>query len=249
VACALVIWASGCTTVPEPLARGADQQPVTTPIAGTAYENVCHLLITRFPGGTFDGSAVLYRGRYLLTAGHNTYQDRSRIRRIEVRCGVADAREPGASVQTVEAWQTLDADGFDWFGFPDEHDFGVIRLNEPIATTRQVELADCPPPKATPVRLAGYPGRPIGDAKTLKQAVAPITGYGDGTVSYAIETAKGNSGGPVWREPGPGADGNVELVAIHVQPGRGRVVDRHFIAQVEDLIDRLDKRAAERGRE
>lgn len=217
------------------------QTPVATPIVDRAFESVCHLHIKRrvavIFGAKYTGSAVLYRGRYLLTAGHNVYQDHSRIRRVAVRCGSAAAQSAPID-ETVAPWQAIAASGYDGNGFA--RDFGVIRLNRPVTVTQPFMLASTPVQPGETIRFAGFPGGPH-SGWDLFEARGAITARAEGLAYYDIETFKSNSGGPVWRE----ADGKTELVAIHVTNRGGRIVDADFIHEVDRLIAELDRRAAE----
>ena len=228
------------------------QTPVTEPFTEPLFASLCHLRIKRRWGGFYQtkwtGSAVLYRGRYLLTAGHNTYQDNSKIRSVQVRCGNADARSAPID-ETIEPWQALDAPGYDGAY---ELDFGVIRLNRPIAVAEPFELATEPVREGETIRFAGYPGGDRGGWTLHEARGATVITTRPGLAYYNIETFKSNSGGPVWREVG----GKREVVAIHVkgeliQPhgmlGGGRVVDEDYHREIHKLIDELDRRAAERG--
>ncbi|MDG2534729.1 serine protease [Sphingomonas sp. HITSZ_GF] len=220
-----------------------EQVRVSPPIADPALQNVCHLWIRRrialIFARNYTGSAVLYRGRYLITAGHNVYQDRSRIRSVTVRCGAMDARTATID-ETIEPWQALDASAYDGRSF--SRDFGVIRLSKPIASSAPFELAARPASAGDAIRFAGYPGGKY-SGWDLFQAKGQITRIGEDLAYYDIETFKSNSGGPVWREAG----GRRELVAIHVTGSGGRIVDAAFAREVESLIGILDRRAAEHG--
>ncbi len=227
-------------------AQGSDplnqQQPVAEPFNDPVYEGVCHLYIRRRVGLVFTlkftGSAVLYRGRYLLTAGHNVYQDHSRIRDVAVRCGNADARHAKVD-EVIERWQALDASGYD--GSPFTRDFGVIRLRNPITTAAPFTLATSPAHPGEAVRFAGFPGEKH-DGWHLFAATGRVTTAAPGLIHYDIETYKSNSGGPIWRE----VNGQRELLAIHVMPSGGRAVDADFRAEVERLIAELDRSAETR---
>lgn len=228
------------TAAAEPLNQ---QSPVSEPFANPAFESVCHLSIKRrvalLFSASYTGSAVLYRGRYLLTAGHNVYQDRSRIRAVTVRCGDANARR-GAIDEVIAPWQAIDAS--DYQGGPFSRDFGVIRLNRPIAVSTPFSLATNPAQLGEALRFAGFPGGPHSGWEMF-EARGSLARLTDGLAHYDIETFKSNSGGPVWREVG----GQAELLAIHVTNSGGRVVDLDFASEVDRLIAELDRRAAEKG--
>lgn len=222
------------------------QNPVTTEDAAN-YTNVCHLTIHRRWLGIFGrpgkyGSAVLYRGRYLLTAGHNLYNPwYNRVSSIEVRCGVTNADATAApDHQLVAGTRGRTARGYRWGPFNGDQfqrDFGVLRLNTPISTLQPVTLlTESPSPGAT-VELAGYPGRPIRDALTLYAGSGRLLAPDRHVLRYDIVTAKGNSGGPVWIRAG----NSLQLAAIHVTNSGGRAVNRPFIDEVNDMINDLER--------
>ena len=252
-AIALALAASAALSAQTVAPPDVEQTAVTGPTQGTVLENVCHLSSKRFPWGGGLGSAVLFEGRYLLTAGHNIYQDISRLTKVEVRCGVTAAntaipcdRDPSCH-EVARGWQTMDAASFDLPSFPNQHDYGVIRLNTPIASSAPVTLADAVPAAGAKVLLAGYPGgTSVFDAKTLTRAEAQVVLADDetGRLTYNIATFTGNSGGPVWQML---PDGSHALIAIHIQPGEGRLVNDEFTTEIRRIMRVLDERAAKRG--
>lgn len=241
--------AVACASVPPQ--NFNDQVPVAKPFDDAAFESVCHLFSRRrgplFFISKWNGSAVLYRGRYLLTAGHNVHKGRSSVESIEVVCGTTTATD-GQYVEKIESWQAIDATGYDGKDF--SRDFAVIRLNTPIAVTKPFELASSPVRIGEEIRFAGYPGGTLSGGKTLYRARGKVTAIADGVAAYDIRTFTANSGGPVWRVIG----GTPELVAIHVRgyqetgTGGGRMVDADYLPEVKRMIDVLDARARARGR-
>lgn len=237
-AAALHLVAGSPVQAREPQTRVTRLEPV--------HSNVCHLEMERSSGDSRTGSAMLFENRYLLTAGHNLMQDWTKIRSIKVRCGVMDAR--GAPVQReVEGWQTLTAGKFEpWRFYPKRHDFGVIRLAEPIRTDSPIRLARSVAGKGERVCLFGYPGDGLG-GYTLHGGCAPVVGpaFFDRGIEYDLTTYRSNSGGPVLREA---PDGSWELVAIHIQPSSGRQVDDSYTKEIRRLMEKLDERAIGRSR-
>lgn len=247
----------GCATAPEPpyasmmaatvAVNPVPQRPVTDDPSQSALANVCHLTIRRVAGlvfrTSFTGSAVLYRGQYLLTAGHNILSRRSRVREIEVRCGVRNAwASAGLPQQIIRRDAAIAASGFGGSG-PFERDFAVIRLDRPITTPVPVELAADNPAEGQLI-LSGYPGG-VHDGHTLFSTPSPANRMEGEFLRYDIATYRSNSGGPVWRM----RDGRAELVAIHVRSGGGgRVVNQAFRDEVARMIAVLDSRAADSRR-
>ena len=231
------------TVVPR-FALSEDRQvPVSNISDGSPLSWLCHLNIhRRWWRRKFSatGSAVAFRDRYLLTAGHNIYQDKSTVREIEVRVGPTNARQQ-AIHETTRGRQGRDSSRYvgGLFGrMPFAHDYGVVRLSEPFAEPSRFVLGE-PPRRDEAVFFAGYPGGRH-DGWTLHEATAKLGETRGSLVGYDLKTYKSNSGGPVWRM----ADGVPELVAIHVAPSVGRAVDNEFVGEVERLIARLDAEAA-----
>jgi V8-like Glu-specific endopeptidase len=216
-----------------------EQQKVVVETQGSVLANICHLQIKRkilgiFPR-SYTGSAVLYNERYLLTAGHNGYQSKSKISSIAVRCGVLDARTTAPDF-VVNGDDVLAAQGYS--GKPFSLDFAVIRLPGKISVTRPMTLSMDGPQTGEAIVFAGYPGGPH-NGQEMYQATGKIETIAGGITSYDITTFKSNSGGPIWRE----RNGRAELLGIHVMPSAGRAVDADYRAEVQRLIMKLDARA------
>lgn len=243
-----LVIASACTLVSVSQAQTAlvDQVPVSDAAVDPALDSLCHLHIKRkflfFSVGEFTGTGVLYKGRYILTAGHNVYQDRSKIASIKIRCGTAEPMDVPVT-EAIGGRQGLDASAYPRGGFA--RDFGVIRLSQTINVRAPFVLAEWIPKAGTAVRIAGFPGEgdranaSLRDGWHLHQAKGVATSNADSILSYNIRTYKSNSGGPVWTE----TDGQPSLVAIHVKPSSGRIVDTDFISEVNRLIGVLDRTA------
>ena len=140
--------ASACAFVSISRAQTSlvEQRVVRHNAANPTLDSVCHLHIKRevlfFSAGEYTGTEVLFQGRYILTAGHNAYQDRSRIASITIRCGTAGPMSVSAA-EVIYGGQRLDASGFPEGGF--QRDFGVIRLSRTINFRAPFELAEKEP--------------------------------------------------------------------------------------------------------
>ncbi|QJQ31974.1 trypsin-like peptidase domain-containing protein [Sphingomonas lacunae] len=245
---AMALTAAGCTgpSLVTPAGRPVEQQPVAAAGPNDPYANVCHLQTERvgLGGDGGSGSAVLYRGRYLITAAHNVSSPiYNRVTRIEVRCGRRIIGDSAPDfILTGREWAT--ANGYRWRRY--SHDLGVIRLPRELPTSTPVELASDVPPAGAVVELAGYPGAGIADTRTMYAATGPVVADSRrGRLSYFIRTTTGNSGGPVWQRDGS----RLRLVGIHVvgyrSAGAGaRRVDDWFVRQVNAMIRELDARAS-----
>ena len=243
------------------------QAAVTAIPSGSPLESVCHLKTRRtfhllgFGWSKNTGSGVLYKGRYIITAGHNIFQDFTNLKAISVQCG---RRETEATIDMVAhssgEWEARDAKGYFPMGGKDFHrDFGVIRLKDPIVVAKPFTLAEKVGQAEEKVHFAGYPVekdknnnvlngrngyRLFSAMATLKDEPAPVRyGATRDLIYYDLKTFGSNSGGPVWRM---GTDGTPELVAVHVTNSGGRIVDEPFRKEIDRLIKVLDERAARR---
>lgn len=235
--------------------------------SGSPLESVCHLKTRRtfhllgFGWSRNTGSGVLYKDRYIITAGHNIFQDFTNLKSISVQCGTTDAE---ATVDMVAysrgEWEARDAKDYFPFGGKDFHrDFGVIRLKEPISVAKPFKLATNQGRAEEEVQFAGYPVEKDKKNNVLNGRNGYRLFYATATLKddpalrrykatrdliyYDLKTFGSNSGGPVWRM---GSEGMPELVAVHVTNSGGRIVDEPFRNEIHRLIDVLDKRAAHR---
>jgi V8-like Glu-specific endopeptidase len=224
----------------------ANNQVPITGDSNPIYANVCHLRIFRSWLGVISrrpktGSAVLYRGEYLLTAAHNLYNPwYNPVERVEVRCGVTNADGP-APDQVVRGLRGATARGYRWGLFNADQfqfDFAVLHLNGPIATSAPISLASATAPVGSPAELVGYPGGDIANGFLLHRARGTVVGRERNVIRYDIESATGNSGGPVWIVAG----GSPRLIGIHVTNSGARAVNADFVQEVDRMIAELEER-------
>lgn len=216
------------------------KQRVIEASSDPALASVCRLVIYRkmlwFKRAPKIGSAVLYNGRYLLTAAHNIYSPAyNRISSIEVICGTSDVSGTPAQ-QTLRRDSLATASTYSWGPFTGDEfqaDFGVARLERAIEVAVPFELQG----NATVGSDAQLAGFPKGDERMHYARGRLMPGYG-AIIKYDIETHTGNSGGPVWSR----SEGRPRLIAIHVTGSAGRVVDANFVAEVNRIIADLEGR-------
>jgi V8-like Glu-specific endopeptidase len=221
----------------------AQQVKVTEPVLGE-LANVCHLFTYRdkpLVDSENNGSAVLYRGRYLITAAHNVHSTRlSPLTSLKVACGKSAPTE--AEHVEVDVSQIRVARGYRWFPKRFSRDFAVIRLAQPIATAIPMELfGGSLAEGSVPIELAGFPGTDDKsdemDGWTLFKASGTASSEGDRSfLYYRAGAEKGNSGGPVWTM----VDGRPLVVGIHIRSSGARLVNRFFRDEVDRMISELD---------
>lgn len=222
-------------------AQNTEQAPVSDATAAP-YPAICHLYVKRstpFSGSSNNSTAFLYRERYLITAAHNVYSPAyNRARHIGISCGVTEADQDKPQ-QVVDYRNVRVASGYFWRRW--SRDFAVVRLDRALTGNAGFALpADDVVAPDTPGRIAGFPGR-SGDA-------GGMTGQrlfaGAGTVrrngsflSYDIETATGNSGGPVWTE----ATAGPVALGVHIRPSGARFLDATTRREIDRMIVSLER--------
>lgn len=225
-----------------PLAHAqSDQIEVRAPVSGD-LQSVCHVRTLRdrtFGGdGYSNGSAVLYRGRYLITAAHNVYSPwYNRLAALEVMCGAPDASI--TQPVRVHPARTRVASGYFWRRF--DHDFAVIELPAALQVDAPFTL-DGLDRGFSAVKLGGFPGSPDEtdrmDGQHMFLGAGTMTSRGS-LIDYDVATFEGNSGGPVWVT----AQGGPALAGIHVSGGTGgtaRAADTRFRREVDRMIGDLE---------
>lgn len=215
-----------------------EQVRVTSETYRAPYDNVCHLSSNRS-----TGSAVLIEGRYLITAAHNLsdYSGFSRVKRLEVRCGVL-AKE-GAEALVFDRPEIKKNRAIPRYSFNPlyrraqfKNDYAFFDLGKVISAQNHFQLSAFPAGTTMSVSIAGYPGGSVCDNCHML-----FVGKGEtsGAVhrsnfEYNVTTATGNSGGPVWYEK---PNGKYALAGIHVAPSRARVVDDVFLDDWKNWVD------------
>lgn len=232
---AFILLAS-CGTTPL-----ATEIPATEPLS-PALQSVCHLATVRQKLGSiktyFNGSAVVYKEQYLITAAHNVYSPfYNPLVRLRVTCGkVAVGANDGIEID-LKAIRV--AAGYSWTPKRYSRDFAVIRLPKPIAVDQPFSLAGVEGPFPS-VTIAGFPGQKNDadgmNGKTMFSGSGAANRVkGRPFTVYDIETFTGNSGGPVWFETPTGP----ALVGIHISGGRARSIEKGSIAEIERMISEL----------
>jgi hypothetical protein len=242
--------ALGLQVIVGPVSALTPQRHVANPSG--FFENVCHLRVTRNRAAQFyreskpfNSSALLYRGRYLVTAAHNVHSNLfSRLNTLVVVCGAADsdAGRPGAELHR-DAVKVLP--GYSFLARTPgrfARDLAVVRLATPICVSEPARLGLFEFRDGSPMRIAGFPGEE-GDGGRM-DGTRLYSGEGRLRPSdrayllrHDVETEKGNSGGPVWVM----RDGQAVVVGIHVaEGGSGRLFDPAVLNEVEGMINAFE---------
>ena len=223
--------------VPEP---PPNKQTKATAVA-PPLTNVCRLQVARrhgpFPAGGDSASGAYIGGGLILTAAHVLHSNfGTTVADVHAECGVLEHQDGGGRL-----------DGFrrTWVSDPDDYSFGC--LAEDTALLRVPDAApsafDIAPDGLTltqrqEVHLGGYPGGDYPEkGNALYSATGSILAVTDTFIEYAISTATGNSGGPVWIEDGA----RHVIVGVHVSGdgknlGTARRVSTSRIAQLKQRL-------------
>lgn len=180
------------------------------------------------------GSGVLINNNFILTAGHNLLsRGLDTIKKVTVTLG-RNVNQHIWESQRLYVGATQVAEDFRYKNFP--RDFAIIYLgdnrpdiNSSFRLPNTGEIANFVNGGKT-LYLAGYPGETHG-GKTPKIASSNSSRIDGGLIYYDINTAKGNSGGPVWFEH----NGEFILAGIHVAEG----VDGKAVLIDGDVFDEI----------
>ena len=182
------------------------------------WRTICQLFITWPDGSRSKGTGWFIAPRTLMTAGHCVFSHRhgagTWAASIEVIPGMNERIRPfgsavGASFHSVEGWTAKKQD---------THDYGCIILPEDQPLGRKTGwwgFANLhnDAMRNLLVNNGGYPGdKTVG---TQWYTAGRITDVRSHWLSYMLDTAGGQSGGPTWRRK----DGKRHAVGIHAYGG------------------------------
>ncbi len=190
-------------------------------------------------GKHFHGTGSVINKRFILTAAHNIYHKKflSSFKHAYIALGYNN----GQAIRTLEKRYRLNstrvAHGFDYKIF--SRDFGIIdlgiELSSPHISFRLPEENEVKELVMEGVNLqfAGYPGEHHG-GKTLKGASCNSLEYKyDGVfLTYQIDTATGNSGGPVWFEK----DDEYIIVGVHVKESAAVAINTKILKDIKSWM-------------
>ncbi|WP_437875625.1 trypsin-like serine peptidase [Sorangium sp. So ce513] len=240
---ALGVAASACSTTGLPVVntqgiaenRQSRVKEVTPP-----QDAACRLQVIRkkawlFRSSYFSSGAHIGSG-IILTAGHNLYSSTfSVVDDVSVECGVTEHKDGAGRVSQFKRSSIAVLPGYDWKDFP--RDIAIIRVPHPPAATFEVAPDDLQLKKGEEVHLSGFPGDGYTEnGEFLFTARGKIVEVTPEFIVYAITTATGNSGGPVWMEK----DGRFLVVGVHVSGeddiGTARRVSQTLVNSLRNLL-------------
>lgn len=240
---ALALLASACSTMGLPVVntQGIEEnrQHKVESIA-PPLDAACRLQVVRKKAGMFSSSyfssGAHIGGGVILTAGHNLHSSTlSVVKDVSVECGVTKHKDGAGHIEHFMRSSIAVVPNYDWEDFP--RDTAIIRIPNPPAAAFEVAADDLRLQKGDEVHLSGFPGdgyTPNGEL--LFSATGKIVEIDPTFIVYAITTATGNSGGPVWIEK----DGRFIVVGVHVS-GAGNIGTARRVSQsiLKSLRDSL----------
>lgn len=225
-----------------------EDQSVVSGSLNAPLDSVCHLTTTRknyktlwFGNTPYTGSAALINGRFLITAAHNVYDyPFSYLTSVSVSCAVKSVSNESVQIK-LDREKILRNISIPRYEFKVinrskkyEFDYAFIDLGKNITVDSGFHIPEQSAINVgDSVNISGYPGGLISDAHTLHKGTGVISDIDGNLASYSLNTATGNSGGPIWIY-----DGNNQyyLVAVHVKNYGGRVINESFLSDWKDWL-------------
>lgn len=210
--------------------------------------SVCQITTTRknyktlwFGDTEYTGSAALIDSRYLITAAHNVYDyPLNYLTSVKVSCGVKSVSENTVQVKLEEneLQENISIPRYEFKIFNQgrkyEYDYAFIDLGKKVSAESSFNLPDKRMLRAgSIISIAGYPGGLISNLRTLYMGAGNINDIDGNLAAYSINTATGNSGGPIWVK---GEDGRYYIVAVHVKNSGGRIVNESLLADWKEWL-------------
>lgn len=230
---ALALAASACGTTGLPVVNteGIEEnrqhkvESIAPPLDAACRFQVIRKRAWLFSGSYFSSGAHI-GGGVILTAGHNLHSSTmSVVEDVSVECGVAKHKDGAGHIDHFTRSSIAVVPGYHWDDF--QRDTAIIHVANPPPAAFEVAADDLQLQKGDEVHLSGFPGdgyTPNGEF--LFSAAGKIVAVDPTFIVYAITTATGNSGGPVWIEK----DGRFIVVGVHVS-GAGNIGTARRVSQ------------------
>jgi V8-like Glu-specific endopeptidase len=194
----------------------------------------------RFSRKPYISTGFFIGPNHILTAGHNFYSKWRKV--VSSYASIAEHR--GGRIAKIEnfhhsksAFVSPAFNSRRTWNSKNRDDYCLIKLEQEIANQSLFSLPKVNAPKilkGTQVWVAGYPSikqHPSFNGKDMHWGTGEFLGYDDdgATFKYDVDTAGGNSGGPVFIE---GGAGEFVAIGIHVAFGTPSTIG---IAKTIDL--------------
>lgn len=190
---------------------GADSRYQVANVTSSPYVQTPFIYYSR-GGSNYLCTGWLVGPYAIATAGHCLYQDGQYSTNIQVYFGFSGTSAVAGCltdhVSIPSQWTS---------GYAHEHDWGVVQLNCNAGRVFGYYGYKVPVegPGGSDYRVTGYPAdKASGGGYTMWQDVGPVVAVTANKLWYAMDTAGGQSGGPVWRPETGTSCGNC-VVGIH----------------------------------
>jgi len=213
------------------------------------HSDICHLDVDRRFGSGALSTGVLIEGRFLITAAHNIhdYNFIRRVNGIKVRCGEAIVGKDEPALELTRSEITASrfvAPNYRWRRNKSKefsYDYAFLDLGVDLTETSFFDVTHFDQVDASQgLFVAGYPGKNLCGDPEICDARHLYEGHGDyepsslpDRIEYAVKTARGMSGGPVWAVN----DGQNFLVGVHVTGKGARVINDSFLGHWRNWRD------------
>jgi V8-like Glu-specific endopeptidase len=185
----------------------------------------------------FQSTGALVNNRYLFTSAHNIFSTKfSWIESAELRFGYQNGISLWDAPKKYSASSFKIAKHYNWNIFSKDYaviDLGIDAPNQQTSfrlpkVNELIQLAQ----ESTKLYFAGYPGAEGHNGQILKGATTESFSLDQKFLNYDIDTATGNSGGPVWFEK----DGEYILAGIHGSEGKATALVSEVLTEVNSWI-------------
>jgi V8-like Glu-specific endopeptidase len=203
---------------------------------------VCRLQVRRkkvVVSQTFFSSGAYIGDGLVLTAAHNLHSMcGDSVEAVAAECGVTVHQDGAGRLETFTRNDVADPPNYHFKFYPE--DTALLRVPAATATSAfEIAPDDLVLPPDQEVHLAGFPGNGYTqNGEFMYESKAKALKVTDLYLLYAITTATGNSGGPVWVE----RDGHFYIVGVHVAGegpvGTARRVSRSRLTQLRQFFGR-----------
>ncbi|KAB2833830.1 MAG: trypsin-like serine protease [Caedimonadaceae bacterium] len=209
-----------------------------------------HLLLEFAQGSTYIGSGTLVDKRYILTAGHNLFDRKTK--RVVQKISFFPGRNGDDAPWSGEGKGIIIHPG--WYKEMNEEkakesDIGIIRVEEKLGKTLgyySLAVLDDDEIKALKLNVTGYPGQQH-KGKFMLTMEGEHKSLTPTRIFYDIDTTAGQSGSAVWISNEDEGEKNETCIAVHAYGGdsskgnSGTRINEEKFKKIEQWLEDLEK--------